>query len=79
MRLRKGRSNMANSKAAAPFQKIPDACKTTGLSQYFLRKGCKDGSVPHVKSGPTYYVNVPALLEQLGVPPQTEASAAPGR
>ena len=44
---------MANSKAAAPFQKIPDACKTTGLSQYFLRKGCKDGSFPHVKSGQT--------------------------
>ena len=79
LRPRKGRSNMANSKAAAPFQKIPDACKTTGLSQYFLRKGCKDGSVPHIKSGPTYYVNIPALLEQLGVPPQTEASAAPGR
>lgn len=70
---------MANSKAAAPFQKIPDACKTTGLSQYFLRKGCKDGSVPHIKSGPTYYVNVPALLEQLGVPSQAETDAAPGR
>ena len=79
MRRRKGRSNMANSKVTAPFQKIPDACKTTGLSQYFLRKGCKDGSVPHIKSGPTYYINVPALLEQLGIPPQTEASAAPGR
>ena len=62
-----------------PFQKIPEACKTTGLSQYFLRKGCKDGSVPHIKSGPTYYVNVPALLEQLGTPPQAEVSAAPGR
>lgn len=37
-----------------PFQKIPQACKTTGLSQYFLRKGCKDGSIPHIKSGPTY-------------------------
>lgn len=62
-----------------PFQKIPEACKTTGLSQYFLRKGCKDGSVPHIKSGPTYYVNVPALLEQLGTPPQAEVGAVPGR
>ncbi len=60
---------MANSKAAAPFQKIPDACKTTGLSQYFLRKGCKDGSVPHIKSGPTYYINVPALLKKLEAEP----------
>ena len=49
-----------------PFQKIPDACKTTGLSQYFLRKGCKAGSIPHIRSGSTYYVNVPALLRQLG-------------
>ena len=63
----------------APFQKIPEACKTTGLSQYFLRKGCKDGSVPHIKSGPTYYVNVPALMAQLGVPPQTEDDLVSGR
>ena len=48
-----------------PFQKIPEACKTTGLSMYFLRKGCKDGSLPHVKSGQTYYVNVPELLDKL--------------
>lgn len=48
-----------------PFQKIADACKTTGLSRYFLRQGCKSGTVPHVKSGGTYYVNVVALLRQL--------------
>ena len=51
---------------SAPFQKIPDACRITGLSQYYLRQGCKAGTVPHVKSGPTYYINVPALLEKLG-------------
>ena len=50
-----------------PFQKIPEACQTTGLSQYFLRKGCKDGTVPHIKSGSTYYINIPKLLKQLGV------------
>ncbi len=48
-----------------PFQKIPDACKTTGLSMYYLRKGCKDGSVPHIKSGTVYLINVPKLLRQL--------------
>ena len=48
-----------------PFQKIPEACKTTGLSQYYLRKGCKDGSIPHTRSGQTYYINVPELLEKL--------------
>lgn len=51
----------------APFQKIPDACKTTGLSQYFLRNGCKDGSIPHIKSGGVYYINIPALLKKLEV------------
>ena len=50
-----------------PFQKIADAVKTTGLSAYYLRQGCRDGSVPHVKSGTVYFVNVPALLRKLGV------------
>ena len=49
-----------------PFQKIRDAVETTGLSAYFLRKGCQDGSVPCVKSGTTYFVNIPALLKMLG-------------
>ena len=48
--------------------KIKDAVAATGLSAYYLRNGCKDGSIPHTKSGGTYYINVPALLEQLGVP-----------
>lgn len=51
-----------------PFMKIKDAVAATGLSAYYLRNGCKDGSIPHTKSGGTYYINVPALLEQLGVP-----------
>ena len=46
---------------------IKDACKATGLSCYYLRRGVKDGSIPHVKSGTTYMVNVPALLRKLGV------------
>ena len=54
-----------------PFQKITDAATTTGLSQYFLRSGCRDGSVPHVKSGTTYFVNVPALLRKLGADDDT--------
>lgn len=49
-----------------PFLKITEAAKVTGLSCYFLRHGVIDGSVPHVKSGKTYYINVPALLQKLG-------------
>lgn len=50
----------------APFQKIKDACKVTGLSQYYLRSGCKDGTIPHIKSGTVYLINIPALLKKLG-------------
>lgn len=50
-----------------PFMKISDACRVTGLSQYYLRNGCKDGTIPHIKSGRVYFINVPKLLEQLGV------------
>lgn len=48
-----------------PFMKIPTASKVTGLSQYFLRRGCRDGSIPHIMSGTVYLVNVPALLRKL--------------
>ena len=53
------------SKVSTPYQKIPEACRNTGLSQYYLRRGCKDGTVPHIKSGTVYLVDVPALLEKL--------------
>ena len=52
---------------SAPFQRIPAACRITGLSQSYLRAGCKDGTVPHIMIGTTYLVNIPALLRQLGV------------
>ena len=45
-----------------PFQTIEQACKTTGLSMYYLRRGCWDGTVPHVKSGRVYYIPEPAQL-----------------
>ncbi len=50
---------------ATPFMKIKDACEATGLSQCFLRKGCKDGTIPHVVSGYVYYIDVESLLKQL--------------
>lgn len=48
-----------------PFMKIGPASRATGLSQYYLRQLCRDGKCC-VKSGGTYYINVPALLRQLG-------------
>lgn len=50
---------------SAPYQKIKDACKTTGLSQYYLRAGCRDGSIPCIRCNGVYFVNIPAFLQQL--------------
>ena len=52
-------------KAETPFLKIKDAVSATGLSAYFLRRGCKNGTVPHIRSGSTIYVDVPQLLRKL--------------
>lgn len=49
-----------------PFLKISDASNATGLSQNYLRQGCKNGSVPHIKIGAKYLVNIPKLLQMLG-------------
>ena len=56
---------MPEQRRDQPFQRIPMACQTTGLSQSYLRAGCKAGAIPHIMSGKTYLVNVPALLRQL--------------
>lgn len=56
---------VARTGPGTPFQKIPDAAKTTGLSMYYLRKGCRDGTIPHRKSGNVYYIHVAQLLKEM--------------
>ena len=63
----------------APFQKIIEASKTTGLSQSFLRKGCKAGSVPHIVSGNVYYIDVERLLERLRTSPEAFSAVQGGK
>ena len=48
-----------------PFQTIPEACRSTGLSMYFLRMGCRAGTIPHIRCGKVYKINVPELMRQL--------------
>ena len=48
-----------------PYQGIQDAAQTTGLAQSYLRAGCREGTIPHIRSGGKYYICVPALLDQL--------------
>lgn len=50
-----------------PYQNIRETCNSTGLSQRFLREGCKSGQIPHVMSGNVYMINVPLMLKKLDV------------
>lgn len=59
----------------APFQRIREACRITGLSQTYLRAGCRAGTIPHAKAGNVYLVNVPALLRQLDAESSNQPSA----
>ena len=52
-----------------PFQSIEETVKTTGLSAYFLRRGIHEGTVPYIKSGTKYLINVPRLLDALDALP----------
>ncbi len=64
--MRKGKNIQFKTDGIPPFLNIEQACEATGLSQYYLRNGCKSGEVPCVKSGRIYMVNIPALLRKLG-------------
>lgn len=52
---------------SAPFQSIPNASRKTGLSIYYLRKGCKEGTIPFIMCGSEYRINIPKLMEQFGI------------
>lgn len=59
---------MAKSTSIRPFLGLKEAAEVTGLSVYFLRNGCRAGTIPHVLAGNEYRVNMSGLFEQLGVP-----------
>lgn len=49
----------------APFQSINDTAFLTGVSRASIRKGCKAGTIPHIRAGSKYLVNVPKFVELL--------------
>lgn len=49
----------------AKFVKVSAACEITGLSKWFLRKGCRENTIPHIRSGKIIYIDLERLLEQL--------------
>jgi len=50
---------------ATPFQSVKETCRSLGVSQFYLRNGIKDGTVPHIRSGNKILINVPKLLDAL--------------
>lgn len=49
----------------APLQSIDNTARLTGASRFFIRNGCRNGSIPCIKSGSKYMVNLPLFLEML--------------
>lgn len=61
-----------------PFMKIDEACQVTGLSRFYLRRSVREGTIPHIKSGTVYYINMAALMEQHGIPFTVEIGGEAG-
>ncbi len=59
---------------AQRFQTFVDASRITGLSQYYLRRGCKTGTIPHIKSGNKFLINIPLLIEQMDLASKSMAT-----
>ena len=49
----------------AQLQSIASASYVTGLSKKYIRAGCRAGTIPHVRIGSDYKINVPLLMDQI--------------
>lgn len=49
----------------ARFQSISGAARITGLSQKYIRQGCKEKTIPHIMVGRDYRVDMALFHEQL--------------
>jgi len=58
------------------LQSVEQASKTLGVSKYWLREGLKAGTIPHMKSGAKYLVNIPATIARINA--ESEANAQRG-
>lgn len=55
-----------NSPSPLPDLRSPNEVAATGiLTEYAIRKGIRDGSIPHVKIGNRYKVNFTKLLAMI--------------
>lgn len=49
----------------ARYQSVRGAAEITGLSRHFILNGCKAGTVPHIKVGVDYRIDMPLFFQQL--------------
>ena len=48
-----------------PILSIKTAAEITGLSQYYIRNGCRAGTIPHIMSGNRYKVDLQRFAETI--------------
>ena len=48
-----------------PYQSIRAASVVVNLSQSALRRGCRNGTIPHIRHNNRIYIDIPALLDKL--------------
>lgn len=53
----------AKAQEPTPFCTIPEAARRSGLSEFFVRKLCRNGEIPCVKVGVKYLIPFDAMVE----------------
>ena len=54
-----------NNNRLPEFLSIKEFCQVSGLSQFYIRRRVRAGTLPAIRSGASYFVNVAAALEVL--------------
>lgn len=62
-----------------PYQSIRAASAVVNLSESALRRGCRNGKVPHIRRNGRIYVDMVALLDDLDADNSGKAFGAEGR
>ena len=55
---------------------IVEAAKRTGLAKYFLRRGCLEGKIVHIRAGNKILINLDRLVEYLNTCTGNEPNAS---
>jgi excisionase family DNA binding protein len=57
------------------FLSIKETVEQLGLSEYYLRNGIRNGTIPFIKCGKKQLINIPLLIEQLDKESRQEVNA----